>query len=90
MRSRCSVCVCASVCVSVYPLIVARQRLGRNVTSVTNTHATTEDCWTRRFQCAPCVKESRLLILPRPSCIFLVHWVQISVELFQVFLAKSV
>jgi Na+-translocating ferredoxin:NAD+ oxidoreductase RnfC subunit len=33
MRSRCCVCV------SVYPPIVARQQLGRNVTAVTNTHA---------------------------------------------------
>jgi hypothetical protein len=51
MRSRC----CLSVCVSVYsllvlgngsvknPLIVARQRLGRNVTAVTNTHAIIEE-----------------------------------------------
>jgi hypothetical protein len=33
-----SVCVCVSVC----PPIVARQRLGRNVTVITNTHATIE------------------------------------------------
>jgi hypothetical protein len=51
------------------PLIVARQRLGRNITAVTNTHATIENCWTRRFQCGPCrIKESRRLALPRPSC----------------------
>jgi hypothetical protein len=30
-------------CVSVYPPIVARQLLGRNVTAVTNTHATIEE-----------------------------------------------
>jgi hypothetical protein len=48
-------CCCPCVCVSVYPpivarqrlgknpLIVARQRLGRNVTAVTNTHATIEE-----------------------------------------------
>jgi hypothetical protein len=32
MRSRCCLCVCARprVCVSVYPPIVARQRLGKN------------------------------------------------------------
>jgi hypothetical protein len=34
MRSRCCVCVC------IPPPIVARQRVGRNVTGVTNTHAT--------------------------------------------------
>jgi hypothetical protein len=28
------------MCLYVYPPIVARQRLGRNVTAVTNTHAT--------------------------------------------------
>jgi hypothetical protein len=33
MRSRCCLCVCIT-------LIVTRQRLGRNVTAVTNTHAT--------------------------------------------------
>jgi hypothetical protein len=34
-----SVCVC----VSMYPPIVARQRFGRNVTEVTNAHATIEE-----------------------------------------------
>jgi hypothetical protein len=38
MRSRCCVCVCLRI----YPLIVGRQRLGRNDTAVTNTHATQE------------------------------------------------
>jgi hypothetical protein len=28
------------MCLYVYPLIVARQRLGRNVTAITNTQAT--------------------------------------------------
>jgi hypothetical protein len=32
-----------SVCLYVYPLIVARQRLGRNVTAAMNTQATTEE-----------------------------------------------
>jgi hypothetical protein len=32
-----------SVCLYVYPLIVARQRLGKNVTAATNTHATIEE-----------------------------------------------
>jgi hypothetical protein len=31
-----------SLCLCVYPLIVARQQLGKNVTAVTNTPATTE------------------------------------------------
>jgi hypothetical protein len=55
MRSRCCffVCVCVCVCVSPVslldngsvkiPPIVARQRLGRNVTAVTNIHATIEE-----------------------------------------------
>jgi hypothetical protein len=41
MRSRCCLYVC--VCVSVYPHNVARQRLGRNVTAVTNIQATIEE-----------------------------------------------
>jgi hypothetical protein len=40
MRSRCCLCVRASVCLSP---IVARQRLGRKVTAVTNTQATIEE-----------------------------------------------
>jgi hypothetical protein len=31
-----------SVCIYVYPLIVARQRLGKKVTAATNTNATIE------------------------------------------------
>jgi hypothetical protein len=53
MRSRCCLCVCAYVCLCIpllllgngsvkFTLIVARQRLGRNVIAVTNTHATIE------------------------------------------------
>jgi hypothetical protein len=37
MRLRCCVCV------SVYPLIIARQRLDRKVTALTNTEAKTEE-----------------------------------------------
>jgi hypothetical protein len=83
MRSRycLGVCVCVYVCVSLlivprqrlgkYPLIVARQRLGRNFTAITNTHETLEEFWTRRFQCGPCrIKESGRLVLPRTSCYF--------------------
>jgi hypothetical protein len=49
MRSRYCVCVRVSPLIvprqrlGKNPPIVARQRLGRNVTSVTNTHATTEE-----------------------------------------------
>jgi hypothetical protein len=41
-----SVCVCVCVCI---PLIIARQRLGRNVTAVTNTCATIEELCRMRF-----------------------------------------
>jgi hypothetical protein len=63
MRSRCCLCVC--VCVSAYPLIVARQRLGknpfiaarqlldRNVTGVTNTYATIEELLGASFSMWP-------------------------------------
>jgi hypothetical protein len=52
------------------PPIVARQRLGRDVTAVTNTHVTIEEMLGASFQCGPCrIKESRLLGLPRTSCI---------------------
>jgi hypothetical protein len=37
MTSRC--CMCACLCI---PLTVARQRLGSNITAVTNTHSTEE------------------------------------------------
>jgi hypothetical protein len=48
MRSRCCLCVC--VCV---PPIVARQRLGRNVTAVTNTHATIDELLDASFSMWP-------------------------------------
>jgi hypothetical protein len=49
MRSHCCLCVCVCLCISPSkqrlsknPHIVARQRLSRTVTEVTNRHATTE------------------------------------------------
>jgi hypothetical protein len=49
--------------------IVARQRLGRDVTAVTNTQATIEELLDASFSMWPCrIKESRRLVLPRPSC----------------------
>jgi hypothetical protein len=66
MRSRCCVCVCVCVCLCIPP-IVARQRLGRNVTAVTNTHATIEELLDASFSCR--VKGSRQLVLPRTSCL---------------------
>jgi hypothetical protein len=46
-------CVCARARVSVYPFIVARQRLGSNVTAVTNTHATIEELMGASFSMWP-------------------------------------
>jgi hypothetical protein len=85
MRSRCCLCVYPPIVarqrlgksplivarkrLGKIPPIVARQRLGINVTAITNTHATTNNCWTARFQWGPCrIKESRLLVLLRTSC----------------------
>jgi hypothetical protein len=66
MRSRCCLCVRACVCVCLcIPLIVARQRLGknppivprhrpgRNVTAVTNTLATIEELLDESFSMWP-------------------------------------
>jgi hypothetical protein len=61
---RVSMCVCVSVCLSTplivarqrlcnNPPIVARQRLGRNVTAVTNTHATLEELLDASFSMWP-------------------------------------
>jgi hypothetical protein len=64
-RSRCCLCVCLYV----YSRIVASQRLCRNVTVVTNTHATIEELLDASFSCGPCrIKESRRLVVPRTSC----------------------
>jgi hypothetical protein len=49
--------------------IVARQRLGRKVTAVTNTHATIEESLDASFSTR--IKESRRLFLPRTSCLTL-------------------
>jgi hypothetical protein len=62
MRSRCSMCVC--VCISIplsllgngsvkNPLIVAKQRFGRNVTAVTNTRITIEQLLDASFSVSP-------------------------------------
>jgi hypothetical protein len=59
MKSRCCLCVCLCIALIVArqrlgqksPNIVARQRLGRNVTAVTNTHATIEEDTTLHPKC---------------------------------------
>jgi hypothetical protein len=40
--------------VYVYPLIIARQRLGKNVTEATDHTQQQKKYWTRRFLCSPC------------------------------------
>jgi hypothetical protein len=74
MRSRCCLCMCISPIVTrqrlgKHPLIDARQRLDRNVTAVTNTHAAIEELLDASFSMWPCrIKESRILVLPRTFC----------------------
>jgi hypothetical protein len=51
MRTRCCLCVCVCLCKN--PPIVARQRLGRNITAVTNTHATIEELLYASFSMWP-------------------------------------
>jgi hypothetical protein len=59
-----------SVCPYVYPSIVTRQWLSKNVIMATNTHATIEELldafsvWSNVVS-----KESRKLVLPRISCL---------------------
>jgi hypothetical protein len=70
--------VCVSACVSPIvarqrldksPLIVARQRLGRNVTAVMNTHTTIEELLDASFPMWPVsCQKSRRLVLPSTSC----------------------
>jgi hypothetical protein len=62
------VCVCTRICVSP---IVARQRLGRNVTAVTNTHATIEELLDASFSMWPLSHQVKQAI--RSSHNFLFH-----------------
>jgi hypothetical protein len=43
-----------SICHYVYLSIIARQRLGKNVSAAMNAHAAIEEWWTLRFMCGPC------------------------------------
>jgi hypothetical protein len=54
----------------VYPLIVAKQQLGKNVTAAI--HMQQYNSCTHCFLCGPCrIKESSRLFLPRTSCLYL-------------------
>jgi hypothetical protein len=60
-----------SLCLFVYPLIVARQRLGKNVMRQ-QIHLKTEELSDGLFLCGPFrMKESRRLVLPRTSCLYM-------------------
>jgi hypothetical protein len=64
-----------SVCVSVCSPIVARQRLGKNVTAATNMQETLEELLNAPFLYDPClIKESRRLVLPRAFCLELLRF----------------
>jgi hypothetical protein len=78
MRSRCCLCVC----VSVYPLIVAREQLGKNphivarqklstnVTMVTNTHATIEEWLDASFSMWPVSYQGKWAISSSQNLLF--------------------
>jgi hypothetical protein len=60
-------CVRLCVCMCISPTIVARERLIRNVTAVTDTDATMKELL--HASCGPCrMKESRRVVFPRTSC----------------------
>jgi hypothetical protein len=61
---------CQSVCLYVYPFIVARQRLGGNVTAATNTRSNRRIVGRVVFSAVHVVwRESRRLLLPITSCV---------------------
>jgi hypothetical protein len=57
-----------SVCLYINPTIVARQRLDKNVTAVTNTHARIEVLFDSSFAVRVVPKQCTRLFLPRTSC----------------------
>jgi hypothetical protein len=61
------------VCLYVYPPIVARQRIGTNVTTATNTHETIEELFDGSFSVwsVPYQGEVDDLVLPRISCLMM-------------------
>jgi hypothetical protein len=61
------------VCLYVYPLIVARHLLGKNVTAATNTYATIQKLTgcVIFYSVSVLLKESRRPVLSRISCTFL-------------------
>jgi hypothetical protein len=60
-----------SVFLYVYPLLVARQRLGKNITAATNTHATIEELFDASFSVRCLSYQSRRLVPTRTFFIVL-------------------
>jgi hypothetical protein len=58
-----------SVCLCLYPLIIARQRIGKHVPAAKNTHVTIENLsLVSLYVVCILTKESRRLVLPRTYC----------------------
>jgi hypothetical protein len=87
-----------SVCLYLYPLLVARcrlgknpsivakQRLGKNITAATNTQATIEELLGASFLCGPCrIKESKRSVLPRSSCLFIKYHAKALISTLKLF-----
>jgi hypothetical protein len=58
-----------SVCLYVYPPTVARQRLGKNVTAETNTHANKRTVGRVFYAVGVVSKECRRIVLPTTYCL---------------------
>jgi hypothetical protein len=54
-----------SVCLYVYPLLVARQRLGKNITAGTDKHATIEELLDASFSVRFLSSQRRRFVPPR-------------------------
>jgi hypothetical protein len=61
------------VCPFVYPPTVARQRLGKNVTAVTNTHATIEELLDASFCMRPVSYQGKEAISSFQNFLFVNH-----------------
>jgi hypothetical protein len=72
------------VCVSVSPPIVARQRLGRDVTAVTNTHAAIEELLDASFSMWPVSYQGKQAISSSQNFLFFTFTLSVSVILYNV------
>jgi hypothetical protein len=64
-----------SLCLYVYPTIVARQRLGKNITAATNTHTIIGELLDASFSMQSVLyqRKSRWSVLPRTYCFYVRH-----------------